>query len=138
MDDCGVLVQVEAVVQVADGRATVQVRSEVGAAAAFWCGDPTGVGREHHVEWTVEEDVAWGGNTRPATSFSPGVYEAEGCRIVFRGRLGLTGDGGAVLEVAGTCILFDLVDPPPSTAVDGTWVEISVERSSVSLWPYLL
>ncbi|MEW2100093.1 hypothetical protein AB0882_28000 [Streptomyces sp. NPDC012485] len=128
----------EAVVQVADGRATVQVRSEVGAAAAFWCGDPTGVGREHHVEWTVEEAVAWGGNTRPATSFSPGVYEAEGCRIVFRGRLGLTGDGGAVLEVAGTCILFDLADPPPSTAVDGTWVEISVERSSVSLWPYLL
>ncbi|MEU0038726.1 hypothetical protein [Streptomyces sp. NPDC006333] len=90
------------------------------------------------MEWTVEEDVAWGGNTRPATSFSPGVDEEEGGRIVFRGRLGLTGDGGAILEVAGTCILFDLADPPPSTAVDGTWVEISVERNSVSLWPYLL
>ncbi|MFF2522608.1 hypothetical protein [Streptomyces liangshanensis] len=132
------LVQVEAVGQVADGRATVRVRSEVGAVAAFWCGDPTGVGREHHVEWTVEEDVAWGGNTRPATSFSSGVDEEEGGRIVFRGRLGLTGDGGAMLEVAGTHILFDLADPPPSAAVDGTWVEISVERNSVSLWPYLL
>ncbi|MFF4969718.1 hypothetical protein ACWDO6_14045 [Streptomyces sp. NPDC003674] len=131
------LVQVEAVGQVADGRATVRVRSEVGAAAAFWCGDPTGVGREHHVEWTVEEDVAWGSNTRPSTSFSPGVDE-EGGRIVFRGRLSLTGDGGAVLEVARTCILFDLADPPPSTVVDGMWVEISVERNSVSLWPYLL
>ncbi len=43
-----------------------------------------------------------------------------------------------MLEVAGTHILFDLADPPPSTAVDGTWVEISVERNSVSLWPYLL
>ncbi|OKJ48691.1 hypothetical protein AMK28_33960 [Streptomyces sp. CB02115] len=138
MDDCGVLVQVEAVGQVADGRATVRVRSEVGATTAFWCGDPTGVGREHHVEWTVDEDVAWGGNTRPAILFSPGVAEVEGDRIAFRGRLGLTGDGGAVLEVAGTRILFDLADPPPSPAVDGTWVEVRVERNSVSLWPYLL
>ncbi|MFF7328252.1 hypothetical protein [[Kitasatospora] papulosa] len=124
--------------QVADGRATVRVRSEVGTAVAFWCGEPTGVGREHHVEWTVEEDVAWGVNTRPASSFSPGVDEEEGGRIAFRGRLGLTGDGGAMLEVAGTHILFDLANPPPSTAVDGTWVEISVERNTVSLWPYLL
>ncbi|MFD3658705.1 hypothetical protein [Streptomyces sp. NPDC058620] len=90
------------------------------------------------MEWTVEEDVAWGGNTRPAILFSPGVDEVEGGRIVFRGRLGLTGDGGAVLEVAGTHILFDLADPPPSPAVDGTWVEVRVERNSVSLWPYLL
>ncbi|MFD7866448.1 hypothetical protein [Streptomyces sp. NPDC057682] len=132
------LVRVEAVGEDADGRATVRVCSEVGTVAAFWCGDPTGVGREHHVEWTVEEDVAWGGNTRPATSFSPGVDEEEDGRIVFRGRLGLTGDGGAVLEVAGTHILFDLAYPPPSTAVHGTWVEISVQRNSVSLWPYLL
>ncbi|MFH8691172.1 hypothetical protein ACH4EC_30405 [Streptomyces anulatus] len=124
--------------QVADGRATVRVRSEVGAAVAIWCGYPTGVGREHHVEWTVDEDVAWGGNTRPAPSFSPRVEEKEGDRIVFRGRLDLTGDGGATLEVAGTHFLFDLADPPPSTVVDGTWVEISVERNSVSLWPYLL
>lgn len=132
------LVRVEAVGQVAGGRATVRVRSEVGATTAFWCGDPTGVGREHHVEWTVDEDVAWGGNTRPAILFSPGVAEVEGDRIAFRGRLGLTGEGGAVLEVAGTCILFDLADPPPSPAVDGTWVEVRVERDSVGLWPYLL
>ncbi|MFH8668346.1 hypothetical protein ACH4F3_26165 [Streptomyces anulatus] len=132
------LVQVDAVGQVADGRATVRVRSEVGAATAFWCGDPTGVGREHHVEWTVDEDVAWGGNTRPAILFSPGVAEVEGDRIAFRGRLGLTGEGGAVLEVAGTCILFDLAAPPPSPAVDGTWVDVRVERNSVGLWPYLL
>lgn len=71
------LVQVEAVGKVAEGRATVRVRSEVGAAVAFCCGGPTGVGSEHHVEWTVEEDVFWGGNTRPATSFSPGVDEKE-------------------------------------------------------------
>ncbi|MFE7752665.1 hypothetical protein [Streptomyces sp. NPDC057428] len=128
------LVQVEAVGQVADGPATVRVRAEVGVAAAFWCGDPTGPDREHRVEWTVEEDVVWGGNTRPTTSFSPAVGEEEGCRIVFRGRLGLTGDVGAVLEVAGSQILFDLADPPPPDAVDGTWVEVRVERSSVSVY----
>ncbi|MFD3654651.1 hypothetical protein [Streptomyces sp. NPDC058620] len=37
--------------------------------------------------------------------------------------------------MAGTQILFDLADPPPPDTVDGTWVEVSVERGSVSLWP---
>ncbi|MDX3596600.1 hypothetical protein PV749_36305 [Streptomyces sp. ID03-2B] len=77
----------------------------------------------------------------PATSPRPTQLpppSQKGGRIVFRGRLGLTGDGGAMLEVAGTHILFDLAASPPSTAVDGTWVEISVERNSVSLWPYVL
>lgn len=56
----------------------------------------------------------------------------------FRGRLSLTGDGGALLEVADAQILFDLSDPPPPIAGDGRWVEARVERNSVSLWPYLL
>ncbi|GGY32389.1 hypothetical protein GCM10010342_19090 [Streptomyces anulatus] len=112
--------------RVVDGRVTVRVRSEVGAAAAFWCGGPTGVGREHHVEWTVEEDVSWGGNTRPAASFLSGVDEKEGDRIVFRGRLGLTGDGGATLEVAGTHIL--------STSPTRRHRLLSMERGSRSAW----
>ncbi|WP_405983341.1 hypothetical protein [Streptomyces sp. NBC_00872] len=101
----------------------------------LWGGDQGEVGREHHVEWTVDEDVAWQSNTRPATLSSPALGE-DGGRIVFRGRLSLAGNGGAVLEVAGTQILFDLADPPPPDAVDGTWVDVSVERNSVSLWPY--
>ncbi|MGW1412568.1 hypothetical protein [Streptomyces sp. NPDC002403] len=131
------LVQVEAVQKAPGGPVTVRVRSGVGTAAAFWCGDPTVVGREHHVEWTVDESVAWDGNTRPATLSSPALGE-DGGQVVFRGRLSLTGDGGALLEVAGTQILFDLADPPPPMASDGTWVEVHVERNSVSLWPYLL
>ncbi|MET9588695.1 hypothetical protein ABZY10_37555 [Streptomyces sp. NPDC006539] len=131
------LVQVEAVRQVLGGPATVRVRSGVGAAVALWCGDPTDVGCEHHVEWTVDEDVAWGGNTWPAALSSPTLGE-DGGQIVFRGRLNLTGDGGAVLEVADTRILFDLADPPPPVAFTGTWVEVRVARNSVSLWPYLL
>lgn len=137
MDDDEVLIQVEAVRQIPGRPATVRVRSEVGDAAAFWCGDPTEVGCEHHVEWTVDETVAWDGNTRPADSSSPKLAE-DGRHIAFRGRLTLTGDGGAVLEVAGTQILFDLADPLPPAASDGTWVEVRVERNSVSLWPYVL
>jgi hypothetical protein len=132
-----VLVQVEAVGQVPGGPATVRVRSEVGAATALWCGDPTDAGRAHHVEWTVDEDLAWGRNTRPATSFSPPLGE-DGDQIVFRGRLRLTGDGGAALEVAGSHILFDVAAPPPPVAFLGPWVEVRVARNSVSLWPYLL
>ncbi|MFB6813969.1 hypothetical protein ACFCV8_05420 [Streptomyces sp. NPDC056347] len=131
------LVQIEAVQKAPGGATTVRVRSEVGTAAAFWCGDPTVVGREHHVEWTVDERVAWDGNTRPATLSSPALSE-DGGQVVFRGRLSLTGDGGALLEVAGTQILFDLSDPPPQMASDGTWVEVRVQRNSISLWPYLL
>lgn len=137
MDDDGVLVQVEAVRQVPGGPATVRVRSGVGTAAALWCGDPTEVGREHHVEWTVDETVTWDGNTRPASSSSPESAE-DGRQIVFRGRLCLTDDGGAVLEVADTQILFDLAEPLPPVASDGTWVEVRVQRTSVSLWPYVL
>ncbi|MFF3359729.1 hypothetical protein ACFYWN_45900 [Streptomyces sp. NPDC002917] len=109
----------------------------MGTAVALWCGDPTDVGCEHHVEWTVDEDVAWGGNTQPVALSSPALSE-DGSQVVFRGRLSLTGDGGAVLEVGDSQILFDLADPPPSVAADGTWVEVRVERASVSLYPYLL
>ncbi|CAM5669316.1 hypothetical protein GCM10010253_48000 [Streptomyces badius] len=131
------LVQVEAVRWGSDGTATVRTRSGVGSAVARWRGDPTEAGCEHHVEWSVDEYVVWGGNTRPAADPSPMVGE-DGDRITFRGRLSLTGDGGAVLEVADAQILFDLADPPPPMTVKETWVEISVERNRVSLFPSLL
>ncbi|WP_371611926.1 hypothetical protein [Streptomyces clavifer] len=131
------LVHIEAVRQISGGAAMVRVRSEAGVAVALWCGAPTDVGCERHVEWTVDDDVAWGGNTRPAEFPSPAL-SVNGRQVVFRGRLRLTGDGGVVLDVDGSQILFDVADPPPPIAVDGTWVEISVERDSVSLYPCLL
>lgn len=137
MDDCGVLVRIEAVRQASGGAAAVRVRSGAGAAVALWCGDPTDVGCEHYVEWTVDDDVAWGGTTQPAAFSSPALSE-DGSQVVFRGRLTLTADGGAVLEVGDSQILFAVADPPPPVAVDGTWVEVRVERDSVSLYPYLL
>lgn len=115
----------------------VRVRSEVGVAVGLWCGGPTDVGCEHYVEWTVDDDVAWGGNTQPVVCPSPALSE-NGSQVVFRGRLTLTGDGGAVLEAGDSQILFDVADPLPPVAVDGTWVEVRVERDRVSLYPYLL
>ncbi|MFD6275660.1 hypothetical protein ACFWFI_08820 [Streptomyces sp. NPDC060209] len=67
----------------------------------------------------------------------PSVSPAPFTRCWTAGRLTLTGDGAA-LEVGDSQILFDVADPPPPAAVDGTWVEVRVERDSVSLYPCLL
>ncbi|WP_308315693.1 hypothetical protein [Streptomyces sp. ISL-100] len=93
------------------------------------------MGREHHVEWIVDEDMTWASNTTPAASASSAVGE-EGDRLVLRGRLSLAGDKAAFLEVGGSQVLFDLADPLPPDGADGTWVEVRVRRDSVSLWPY--
>lgn len=95
------------------------------------------MGREHHVEWTVDEDMTWAGNTMPAAIASSAVGE-EGDWIVLRGRLSLTADKAAFLEVGGSQILFDLADPLPPDGADGTWVEVRVRRDSIGLWPYQL
>ncbi|MCF3102278.1 hypothetical protein IPZ58_11855 [Streptomyces roseoverticillatus] len=113
------------------------MRTGVGSAVVVWGGDPEDAGGEHHVEWTVDDDITWSGNTVPAASASPALEEADDC-IVFRGQLSLTDDGTASLYFAGTHILFDLADPPPPKGTDGTWVELRVKRDHVSLWPYQL
>ncbi|MEU2392806.1 hypothetical protein [Streptomyces sp. NPDC007369] len=113
---------------------SVRVHSAVGTAVVLWQGAVGAVGREHHVEWTVDEDLAWAENTRPAAAGPPELRE-DGDRIVFRGRLDLTGDGGAVLVVGGEPILFDLADPPPPEGVDGSWVEVRAARDRVTVWP---
>ncbi|MGV9313611.1 hypothetical protein ACWDR0_15685 [Streptomyces sp. NPDC003691] len=92
------------------------------------------MGREHHVEWTVDEDIAWAVNARPSTADVPELREDGDC-LVFRGQLGLTGDRGAVLDVGGTPILFDLADPLPPAGIDGSWVEVRVAPTRVTVWP---
>ncbi|MFC9341753.1 hypothetical protein ACFT0G_20500 [Streptomyces sp. NPDC057020] len=133
-DDGGVLVKVEAAQPAPSKPMAVRVHSPVGTVVVLWQGAPDAVGREHHVEWTVDEDIAWSVNAWPSAS---GVFELreEGDRIVFRGRLSLFEDGGAVLDVGGTQILFDLADPPLPEGVDGSWVEVCAERDRVTVWP---
>jgi len=115
----------------------VRVHSAVGTAVALWQGAPEAVGREHHVEWTVDEDIAWAENARPSASDAPELGEDGDC-IVFRGQLSLTEEGGAVLDVGGTLILFDLAASPLPEGADGSWVEVRLAQDHVTVWPYAL
>ncbi|TVL91345.1 hypothetical protein CD790_18380 [Streptomyces sp. SAJ15] len=114
---------------------SVRVHAAVGTAVALWQGTPEAVGREHHVEWTVDEDIAWVGNARSSVDETPELRE-DGDHIVFRGRLSITEDGRAVLDVGGSVILFDIADPPLPDGVDGSWVEVRVAPANVTIWPY--
>ncbi|MFF4948732.1 hypothetical protein [Streptomyces chattanoogensis] len=135
-DDGGVLVKVEAVQPATPSMpVAVRVHSAVGTAVVLWQGALEAVGREHYVEWTVDEGIAWEANTWPSASGASGLRE-DGDRIVFRGQLSLTEDGGAVLELDGALILFDLADPLLPEGVDGSWVEVCVARDRVTVWPY--
>ncbi|MFJ8133377.1 hypothetical protein [Streptomyces hydrogenans] len=134
-DDDWVLVRVEAVQAARSGPMFVRVHSAVGTAVALWRGAPWDVGREHHVEWSVDEDIVWMENARPNTDGVPELRE-DGDHIVFRGRLSLDEDGGAVLDVGGSVILLDLADPPLPDGVDGSWVEVRVAPDNVTAWSY--
>ncbi|MFI8907664.1 hypothetical protein ACIGV8_19370 [Streptomyces albidoflavus] len=112
----------------------VRVHTPVGSAAAVWRGEPHDLAGRHHIEWTIDQEIRWGVNTRSAPAAGPGVREEAG-RVVLRGRLQLTEDGAAVLELGDARVLFDVGPPPPP---DGTWVEISVEPDRVELHPYQL
>ncbi|WP_051468177.1 hypothetical protein [Actinomadura oligospora] len=89
---------------------------------------------ERHVEWSVDEDILWGRNTDLAAVAEPGFW-LEGDKAGLRGRLHLTEDGAAVLEMGEAQILFDVAAAPPRS-VDGAWVQIRVAADCVGLWPY--
>lgn len=129
------LVTVEAQQPLPSQPMPVQVRSAVGTAVVLWQGVPEAAGREHHVEWTVDEDIAWTGNTWPSPVSTPELRQ-DGDRIIFRGRLKLTEDDGAVMEVGDALILFDLAEPPPPEGTDGSWAEVHVAQDHVTVWPY--
>ncbi|MFB7455158.1 MULTISPECIES: hypothetical protein [unclassified Streptomyces] len=52
--------------------------------------------------------------------------------------MSLTEEGGAVLDVGGTLILFDLAAPPLPESADGSWDEVRVAQDHVTVWPYEL
>ncbi|MFD8019687.1 hypothetical protein ACFV6G_04585 [Streptomyces lavendulae] len=128
------LVEVEEVQPTQSGPMAVRVHSALGTVVVLWRGAPEAVGREHHVEWTVDEDIAWTVNAWPS-AFGVSELREDGDSIVLRGRLSLCEDGGAVLDVGGAPVLFDLADPPPPEGVDGSWVEVRAARGRVTVWP---
>ncbi|MGW2449942.1 hypothetical protein ACWCTA_01535 [Streptomyces sp. NPDC001704] len=120
----------------------VRVHSDVGTTVAVWCGAPEEADGGHHIEWSVDENLLWGHNTQLAAVAEPGVRQ-EREQVVLRGRLALTSDGLATLDVGGAHILFDHLTCPPGVAPppqggDGTWVEIRVAADSVGAWPFQL
>lgn len=102
-----------------------QIRTPFDETGVRWCGDQAAEPGEHHVEWTVDEDIAWGRNAKPAASSGPGVRPGAHC-LVLRGQLNLAADGAAVLDLAA----------PLSEGVAGTWVEVFLEREKVALYPF--
>ncbi|MGQ4389033.1 hypothetical protein [Streptomyces sp. SAS_270] len=112
------------------------VRTAFGHTAVRWCGDRTAEPGEYHVEWTIDEDIVWGRNAKSAVGIGPGLRTGGHC-VVLRGRLSLTEDGAALLDLDGTHILLDLGDPLPE-GVAGTWVELFIEREKIALYPYEL
>ncbi|WBP84677.1 hypothetical protein [Kitasatospora cathayae] len=115
------------------GLPRVRVHTPVGSAMAVWRGGLDDATGWHHIEWTVDSDLLWGCNTRLTSLAEPGVREEAG-QVVLRGRLQLTEDGTAVLELGDTQVLFDVGSPPPP---DSAWVEIGVKADQVELYPYL-
>jgi hypothetical protein len=112
------------------------VRTSFGHTAVRWCGDRAAEPGEYHVEWTIDEDIVWGRNAKPAAGSGPGLWTGGHC-VALRGRLSLTEDGGALLDLDGTTILLDLADQLPE-GVAGTWVELFIEREKIALYPYEL
>ncbi|MDI2127533.1 hypothetical protein [Yinghuangia seranimata] len=128
------LVQVERIIP--GDPVLARVATPCGRTTVRWCGDPDAAPGAFHVEWTVDEDLLWGGNARAASVAAPEV-RADGDRVVLRGVLDVTEDGAGVLTLAGTLVLLDVAAPLPD-GVDGTWVEVAVERRNAALFPYRL
>jgi len=134
LDDGGMLVRTEKMPQTPQRPTRVRFHTPVGVAEVLWHGDPKEADGHHLIEWTVDDDILWGQNTQPTPRTEPGLRQ-EGDRVVMRGRLHVTEDGAAYLQMGDSPILFDLASPIPAGA-DGAWVEISVEVDSVALYPY--
>ncbi|MFD3948325.1 hypothetical protein [Streptomyces sp. NPDC058579] len=92
---------------------TVRVHTSIGSAVVIWQGDPREADGQHLVEWTVDEDIHWGQNTRAASATEPELRQ-EGDRVIMSGRLHLTDEGAAHLQMGHWSVLFDLASPTPN------------------------
>jgi hypothetical protein len=136
LHDRAVLIELVKVAKFPGSPWLADVRTSFGHTAVRWCGDRAAEPGEYHVEWTIDEDIVWGQNAKPAVGIGPGLRTGGHC-VVLRGQLSLTEDGAALLDFDGTNILLDLADPLPED-VANTWVELFIEREKVSLYPYVL
>ncbi|MEU5160862.1 hypothetical protein AB0G74_14825 [Streptomyces sp. NPDC020875] len=134
MDDETMFVRTESLPQPPRQHMTVRVHTSIGTAVVRWHGDPGEADGRHLIEWTVDEDIHWGRNTRPATAAEPELRQ-EGDQVIMSGRLHLTDDGAGYLRMGHWPVLFDLASPIPNS-MDESWVQVSVGSASVALYPY--
>ncbi|NEB97337.1 hypothetical protein G3I37_16310 [Streptomyces anulatus] len=134
MDDGAMFVRTESLPQTPQQHMTVRVHTAIGSAVVLWRGDPRDADGQYLIEWTVDEDIHWGQNTRAASATEPELLQ-EGDRVIMSGCLHLTDDGAACLQIGHWSVLLDLASPVPS-CMDGSWVRISVGSDSVALHPY--
>lgn len=134
VDDEVMLVRTESLPQAPRQHTTVRVHTPIGSAVVLWHGELREADGRHLIEWTVDADLHWARNTRPAAATEPELRQ-EGDRVIMRGRLHLTDDEAAYLQMGHWSVLFDLASPIPSN-MDGSWVEISVGTECVALHPY--
>ncbi|CAO0834729.1 putative protein OS=Streptomyces microflavus OX=1919 GN=Smic_86200 PE=4 SV=1 [Streptomyces microflavus] len=62
------LVRTQSLPQTSQRAMTVRVHTPIGSVVVRWGGAPQEADGQHLVEWTVDDDVHWGQNTRPASS----------------------------------------------------------------------
>ncbi len=127
-------VRTESLTRPSQQHMTIRVHTPIGSAMVLWRGDPREADGQHLIEWTVDEDLHWGQNTHPASCAEPELRQ-QGDLVVMSGRLHLTDDGAAYLQMGNWPVLLDLASPIPSS-LDGSWVQISVGSKNVALRPY--
>ncbi|MBC9715054.1 hypothetical protein H9Y04_21110 [Streptomyces sp. TRM66268-LWL] len=130
------LIEVEKIAKFPWSPWLAQIQTSFGRTAVRWCGAEDAAPGPYHVEWTVDAEIDWGRNAKPAAGCGPGGRPGGHC-VILRGRLNPTPDGAAVLELGDSTILLDLTDPLPEE-IAGTWVELFLEREKISLYPYTL
>jgi hypothetical protein len=111
----------------------VQITTAVGRTAVPWCGAADVALGRCHVEWTIDTELRWGRNAKPADEPGPAILAGGHC-VILRGRLAVTPDGVGELELDGSMILVDFAEPPPAE-MDAGWVQIHVPHQDVRLFP---
>lgn len=127
------LVEVEDIAGLPSGSLLARIRTAFGHAAFRWCGAPDVPPGPYHVEWTIDEETVWGQNAGPAGQASSAFHQ-EDHGVTVQGRLELTVDGAAVLDMGGHLILLDVAGRIPATT-HGSWVNLYLRPESIALYP---
>jgi hypothetical protein len=114
----------------------VAFETTFGSGAGCWTTELPTPGRSYHVEFEIEDELAWGQQVRLASGdgvslaiVGGDVRIRAGCEAV---------DGGLVtLSVGGSLLMVEVADAPVDLAA-GTVVEVVLEKQAIRLFPYEL